>query len=93
MSGWRCTPVQVPRRAIRLFRLALRLALTQVVHLWQYESLADREPRGDAMEAHPEWQAYRRIALEEDTLADTTLVLVLTAPSSTVPSNSRSPAE
>jgi hypothetical protein len=44
--------------------------LSRVVHLWQYESLADREPRRDAMEADPEWQAYRRVALEEDTLID-----------------------
>src|SRR6202023_4382684 len=44
--------------------------LNRVVHLWQYESLADREQRRDAMEADPEWQAYRRVALEEDTLID-----------------------
>lgn len=44
--------------------------LSRVVHLWQYESLADREQRRDAMEADPEWQAYRRVALEEDTLVD-----------------------
>jgi hypothetical protein len=44
--------------------------LSRVVHLWQYESLADREQRRDAMEADPEWQAYRRVALEEDTLLD-----------------------
>jgi len=44
--------------------------LSRVVHLWQYESLADREERRDAMEADPEWQAYRRAALEEDTLVD-----------------------
>jgi hypothetical protein len=40
------------------------------VHLWQYQDLADRERRRDAMEADPEWQVYRRIALEEDTLVD-----------------------
>jgi hypothetical protein len=44
--------------------------LNRVVHLWQYESLADREQRRDAMEADSEWQAYRRVALEEDTLID-----------------------
>lgn len=44
--------------------------LSRVVHLWQYESLADREQRRDAMEADPEWQAYRSVALEEDTLID-----------------------
>ena len=37
---------------------------------WHYESLSDREQRRDAMEAYPEWQAYRRVALEEDTLID-----------------------
>jgi len=44
--------------------------LNRVVHLWQYESLADREQRRDAMEADLEWQAYRRVALEEDTVVD-----------------------
>jgi hypothetical protein len=44
--------------------------LSRVVHLWQYESLADRELRRDAMEADPEWNVYRRVALEEDTLVD-----------------------
>jgi hypothetical protein len=44
--------------------------LSRVVHLWQYESLADREQRRDATEADSEWQAYRRVALEEDTLID-----------------------
>lgn len=42
--------------------------LSRVVHLWQYEELADRERRRDAMEADTEWQTYRRVALEEDTL-------------------------
>ena len=45
-------------------------SLSRVVHLWQYESVADREQRRDAMEADPEWLAYRRVALEEDTLVD-----------------------
>ena len=44
--------------------------LSRVVHLWQYENLADRELRRDAMEADPEWLAYRRVALEEDTIID-----------------------
>ena len=44
--------------------------MSLVVHLWQYENLADRERRRDAMEADPEWLAYRRVALEEDTLVD-----------------------
>src|ERR1700757_3601808 len=33
--------------------------MSRVVHLWQYENLADREQRRDAMEADPEWRAYR----------------------------------
>src|SRR5260370_36706625 len=40
--------------------------LSRVVHLWQYEALGDRERRRDAMEEDPEWQAYRRVAPEED---------------------------
>jgi NIPSNAP len=44
--------------------------LGRVVHLWQYESLADREERRATMEADPEWMAYRSVALEEDTLSD-----------------------
>jgi hypothetical protein len=44
--------------------------MSRVVHLWQYENMADRENRRDTMEADPEWQAYRRVALEEDTLVD-----------------------
>ncbi|TMH38211.1 MAG: NIPSNAP family protein [Betaproteobacteria bacterium] len=32
----------------------------QVVHLWGYESLADREKRRAALDADPEWIAYRK---------------------------------
>jgi hypothetical protein len=32
----------------------------QVVHLWGYESMADRERRRTAMEADPAWSAYRQ---------------------------------
>ncbi len=34
--------------------------LNQVVHLWGYESMADRERRRGAMEADPAWIAYRK---------------------------------
>jgi len=50
------------------FRISTRSA--GLVHLWQYESLANREQRRDAMEADPDSQAYRRVALEEDTIID-----------------------
>jgi len=32
----------------------------QVVHLWGYESMADRERRRGAMETDPAWTAYRQ---------------------------------
>jgi hypothetical protein len=38
--------------------------MSRVVHLWQYENLADRERRRDAMEADSGWLAYRRVALK-----------------------------
>ena len=44
--------------------------LSRLVHLWQYESLADREARRDAMEADPAWQAYRKKVSETDYLID-----------------------
>jgi hypothetical protein len=34
--------------------------LNQFVHLWKYESQADREKRRNAMEADPDWIAYRK---------------------------------
>ena len=34
--------------------------LNQFVHLWRYESMADREQRRAALYADPEWLAYRR---------------------------------
>src|SRR5258708_21283086 len=43
--------------------------MSRVVHLWQYEDLADRERRRDAMETDPEWQAYRRGGFGEEQLA------------------------
>ena len=33
--------------------------LNQIVHLWRFESLADRERRRAAMDADPAWQDYR----------------------------------
>ena len=34
--------------------------LNQIVHLWQYESLADMEKRRAARDADPAWAAYKR---------------------------------
>lgn len=33
--------------------------LNQIVHLWRFASLADREQRRLALEADPQWQVYR----------------------------------
>jgi len=35
--------------------------LNQVVHLWAYDSYADREIRRAALEADPGWQDFKRI--------------------------------
>ncbi|SEC98462.1 NIPSNAP family protein [Bradyrhizobium erythrophlei] len=54
--------------------------LSRVVHLWQYESLADREQRRDAMEADTEWHAYRRVVIEEDTVVNLENQILKAAP-------------
>lgn len=33
--------------------------VNEVVHIWQYDSLGDREARRAALEADPAWQAFR----------------------------------
>lgn len=43
--------------------------LNQVVHLWKYESLADRERKRAALEADPDWTLYRRHSAEAGYLA------------------------
>ena len=32
--------------------------LNQIVHMWAYESMAEREKKRAAMQADPKWQAY-----------------------------------
>jgi hypothetical protein len=34
--------------------------VNEVVHIWRYADLGDRERRRAAMEADPQWQAFRR---------------------------------
>lgn len=34
--------------------------LNQVVHIWVYDSLSDRERRRAAMDADPDWQAFKQ---------------------------------
>ena len=33
--------------------------LSEVIHMWAYESMGDREQRRDRMMADPRWQAYQ----------------------------------
>jgi hypothetical protein len=42
--------------------------LNQVVHLWRYESLADRETRRTKLEADPAWADYRAASRQLDAL-------------------------
>ncbi|PLZ03230.1 NIPSNAP family protein [Burkholderia sp. WAC0059] len=38
--------------------------LNQVVHLWGYKDFEDRRTRRAAMEADPDWAAYRKMTAE-----------------------------
>ena len=42
----------------------------RVVHLWTYESQADREARRKAMAADPAWQDYLKAVADADVLVD-----------------------
>jgi len=42
--------------------------LNRVVHMWAYESQADREARRNAMAADPAWQAFLKKGAEADVL-------------------------
>lgn len=44
--------------------------LNQVVHLWRYQSLADRESRRAALETDPAWATYRAALRQLDVLID-----------------------
>ncbi|ODN71231.1 NIPSNAP family protein [Methylobrevis pamukkalensis] len=44
--------------------------LFRTVHLWKFDSLADREARRGAMEADPNWTAYRQRVVEASVLTD-----------------------
>jgi len=45
-------------------------AQNRVVHLWAYDSQADREARRKQMAADPEWGAYLKAVAEADVLLD-----------------------
>lgn len=42
--------------------------LNEVVHLWRFASLADREQRRQALEADPSWAMYRSRSRQLDAL-------------------------
>ena len=42
--------------------------LNEIVHLWRYASLADRETRRAALEADPAWDVYRAHYKELDAI-------------------------
>jgi hypothetical protein len=45
-------------------------AQNRVVHLWGYDSQADREARRKAMAADPDWPVYLKTLAEADLLTD-----------------------
>jgi hypothetical protein len=44
--------------------------LNEVVHLWGFASLAERERRRSRMEADPAWASYRQALLELDVVIE-----------------------
>ncbi|MEO7403926.1 MAG: NIPSNAP family protein [Burkholderiales bacterium] len=40
-------------------------ALNQIVHVWMYQSQAEREDKRARMEADPAWAEYRRLSAEK----------------------------
>jgi hypothetical protein len=53
--------------------------LNQIIHLWAYESLADREERRGALANDPAWQAYLKNYPPGLLAAQETKILVPTA--------------
>ncbi len=44
--------------------------LNQVIHLWGFDSLAERERRREEMEADPGWSLYRNALRELDVIVE-----------------------
>ncbi len=53
--------------------------LNQIVHMWAYESLADREQRRAALAKEPEWHNYLRNQPAGALIAQETKILLPTA--------------
>lgn len=43
--------------------------VNQFVHIWAYEDAADREAKRAAMEADPDWQAFKKMSADLGALA------------------------
>ncbi len=66
--------------------------LNEVVHLWGFASLAERERRRALMEADPGWQPYRQALLDLGVvLQQETKILRSTSFSPTIPFQTPSP--
>lgn len=64
--------------------------LNEVVHLWGFASLAERERRRALMEADPAWSVYRQALLELDVVVEqSTKILRSTSFSPTAPFETR----
>ncbi|WP_425033043.1 NIPSNAP family protein [Pelagibacterium sp.] len=57
--------------------------LNQVVHMWAYETMADREQRRSELEKDPKWVAYREKSTKLALILaqENTLLKALTVPS------------
>ena len=53
--------------------------LNQIIHVWAYESLGDREQRRAALMKEPEWQAYLKNSPTGLLAAQETKILIPTA--------------
>lgn len=58
--------------------------LNQVVHLWAFESLAERERRRQEMEADPGWALYRQALRELDVILEQESKILKSVPFSPV---------
>lgn len=58
--------------------------LNQVVHLWAFESLAERERRRMEMEADPGWALYRQALRELDVILEQESKILKSVPFSPV---------
>ena len=59
--------------------------LHQVVLIWAYANLAEREARRSAMSADPAWQAYIRAVWELDAILTQDVMVMKPAPASPTP--------